>query len=49
MVTRGSLNILITETVLTGVDAGLCETSVDEIDQEMTPMINDLFDMVLDN
>ncbi len=43
------MNILITETVLTGVDAGLSETSVDEIDQEMTPMINDLFDMVLDN
>jgi hypothetical protein len=30
-----------------GMEAGLSEASVDEIDQEMTPMINDLYDTVL--
>ncbi|TFH38075.1 MAG: hypothetical protein E4G99_00595 [Anaerolineales bacterium] len=43
----GSLNNLMTEIVHTSMAAGLSEASVDEIDQEMTPMINDLYDTVM--
>jgi formylglycine-generating enzyme required for sulfatase activity len=45
--TCGSLNDLMTDIVNAGMEAGLSEASVDEIDQEMTPMINDLYDTVL--
>lgn len=47
LVTCGTFNNLLSNIVNASMDSGLSEASVDEIDQEMTPMINDLYDTVL--
>jgi hypothetical protein len=46
--TCGVLSDLLNGIIDASKAAGLTETSVEQIDQEMTPMINDLFDMVLE-
>ena len=43
----GRLNDLLTDIVNEGQTAGLSETSIDKIDQETVPLINDLYDLVL--
>ncbi len=42
----GTFNNLLSNIVNASMDSGLSEASVDEIDQEMTPMINDLYNTV---